>query len=221
LYTTEELLDQQKASDSWAWYQAKSIRRYASEIARDTMAAMGDTKAAERYSNNVAKYLKDEGDRRKDATELERVEAKRTAKRPTTSIIPKSFWKIGIVFASLAILTKRALLWWTAIRLRLRRHRMGPHDPDIRLSAATSKLPERAFGALRKVAEADHLRPALYSRGRRESFCAVNDPAHRARYAGFQRCLPPRDKPQYTAREKRPARAYRSVFPCVPDAGSG
>ena len=36
-YTTRELINQQLASDQWAWYQAKSIRRYVSEFARDTM----------------------------------------------------------------------------------------------------------------------------------------------------------------------------------------
>jgi len=38
--TTEELLNQQKASDQWAFYQAKDIRRYESDIARDMMAAL-------------------------------------------------------------------------------------------------------------------------------------------------------------------------------------
>ena len=37
--TTEEMLKQQKASDQWSYYQAKSIRRYVSEVARDTFTA--------------------------------------------------------------------------------------------------------------------------------------------------------------------------------------
>ena len=35
LAATEELLNQQRASDQWSFYQAKSIRRYESEIARE------------------------------------------------------------------------------------------------------------------------------------------------------------------------------------------
>ena len=37
ILSTEELLAQQKASDQWAFYQAKDIRRYDSEIAQDML----------------------------------------------------------------------------------------------------------------------------------------------------------------------------------------
>ena len=40
IMTTEELLVQQKASDQWSYYQAKSIRRYQSEVARDLFSGM-------------------------------------------------------------------------------------------------------------------------------------------------------------------------------------
>ena len=39
ILSTEELLAQQKASDQWAYSQAKDIRRYDSEIARDVLKA--------------------------------------------------------------------------------------------------------------------------------------------------------------------------------------
>lgn len=57
LASTEELLNQQRASDQWAFYQAKAIRLHIGEV----------------------------------------------------------FLEIAIVFASLAILTKRSLLWMTGI----------------------------------------------------------------------------------------------------------
>src|ERR1700720_4338589 len=52
--TTEELLNQQKASDQWAYYQAKSIRRYESDIAKDFLAALNGAPAAlvEKYKAN-------------------------------------------------------------------------------------------------------------------------------------------------------------------------
>src|SRR5260370_31815371 len=37
ILTTDELLDQQKASHQWAFYQAKAIRRYESDIPRDLL----------------------------------------------------------------------------------------------------------------------------------------------------------------------------------------
>ena len=40
VFANEELLLQQQASDQWAYYQAKSVRRYASDVARDTLKAI-------------------------------------------------------------------------------------------------------------------------------------------------------------------------------------
>src|SRR5579875_1977574 len=56
--TTEELVNQQKASDQWAFYQAKSIRRYESEIARDLLGALKDQRTTN-YSGNAESYRKD------------------------------------------------------------------------------------------------------------------------------------------------------------------
>ena len=60
ILTTDELLGQQKASDQWAYYQAKSIRRYESDIARDTLAAASaGTAAINKYAANVERYEKE------------------------------------------------------------------------------------------------------------------------------------------------------------------
>ena len=69
--TTEELLSQQKASDQWAYYQAKSIRRYESEIARDMFANMKNEKLSEQYTKNGEKYKKDDEEIQKEAKALE------------------------------------------------------------------------------------------------------------------------------------------------------
>src|SRR5271155_5246300 len=56
IFSTEELLAQQKANDQWAYYQAKSIRRYNSEIARDLLKSFSTESAAkteEHYTANV------------------------------------------------------------------------------------------------------------------------------------------------------------------------
>ena len=47
--TTEELLNQQKASDQWAYYQAKSIRRYTSEFAGDLFASLKNEAMSKQY----------------------------------------------------------------------------------------------------------------------------------------------------------------------------
>jgi hypothetical protein len=114
--TTEELLLQQKASDQWAYYQGKSIRRYQSETTRDLFAAMGEAQAAkkEAYAANSEKYRKESDEISEKAKELE-AESHLRGRQSLRFHIGEIFLEIAIVFASLAILTKRPLLYWTAV----------------------------------------------------------------------------------------------------------
>src|SRR5580693_10481497 len=64
--TTEELLLQQKASDQWSYYQAKSIRRYESEVARDMFAGMKLNDQSAQYQKNSEKYKKDDEEIQKE-----------------------------------------------------------------------------------------------------------------------------------------------------------
>jgi len=116
LTTTEELLNQQKASDQWSYYQAKSIRRYQSEVARDLFAAMKNEKQSEQYAKNVEKYRKDDEEISKQARELED-ESHVKGRQALRLHFGEVFLEIAIVFASLAILTKRAVVWFGAIAL--------------------------------------------------------------------------------------------------------
>ena len=115
--TTEELLAQQKASDQWAFYQAKSLRRYQSEVARDILAQMPGEKAAravETYTTNKEKYIKDGEEIRKRAEELE-AESGISGRRALRLHFGEVFLELAIVFCSLAILSKRALFFYVAI----------------------------------------------------------------------------------------------------------
>jgi len=113
--TTEELLKQQKASDQWAFYQAKSIRRYESEIARDLLAAMKGEKVAD-YQGKAEKYKKDGDEIQDKAKELEH-ESEVNGQKAVRLHVGGIFLEMGIVFASLAILAKRAALWGASIAL--------------------------------------------------------------------------------------------------------
>ena len=115
--TTEELLLQQKASDQWAFYQAKSIRRYESEIARDVLAASAGSQAAKQagvYAGNAERYRADSDEISKEAANLEN-ESHVRGHQALRLHIGEIFLEIAIVFASLAILTKRSKLYWTAV----------------------------------------------------------------------------------------------------------
>jgi Flp pilus assembly protein TadB len=110
--TTEEIVNQAKASDQWAYYQAKSIRRYESEIARDVLAAQA-TKAEE-YSKNVEKYSKEGEEIQKEAQALEN-ESKANGRQAARMEFAEIFLEVAIVLASLAILTKIPAVWWFSI----------------------------------------------------------------------------------------------------------
>jgi glutamine synthetase adenylyltransferase len=112
--TTEELLNQQLASDQWAYYQAKAIRRYQSEVARDVLAGMGKREAAQQYTGNMERYQKESEEIQVQAKELQS-ESDFAGRKALRLHIGEVFLEIAIVFASLAILTKRTFLWMTAI----------------------------------------------------------------------------------------------------------
>jgi hypothetical protein len=108
--SNEELLAQQQSSDQYAFYQAKSIRRYASDIARDTFKSMGKEAETDAYAKNAERYQKEGEEILKEADHLkaESVLRGRQAFRMESGEV---FLEIGIVLASLAILTKRPLIW--------------------------------------------------------------------------------------------------------------
>jgi hypothetical protein len=117
MLTTEELLEQQKASDQWAYYQAKSVRRYDSEVARDVFKAFNHeaaAKSSEVYAKNAEKYRKDMDDITEKAHDFEHESHLKGLKAHRLEY-GEVFLEIGIVFASLAILTKRNLVWFVSM----------------------------------------------------------------------------------------------------------
>lgn len=114
IMTTEELLLQQKASDQWAYYEAKSIRRYESEVARDMFAGMKLTDQSAQYQKNSEKYRKDNEDIQREAQGLE-TESHLRGRQALGFHFGEVFLEFSIVLASLAILTKRNALWFASI----------------------------------------------------------------------------------------------------------
>src|ERR1035441_2697204 len=114
IMTTEELLLQQKASDQWSYYQAKSIRRYPSEGARDLFAGGKLSDQSAQYQKNTEKYRKDDEDIQKEAQGLEQ-ESHLRGRQALGFHFGEVFLEFSIVLASLAILTKRAFLWYACI----------------------------------------------------------------------------------------------------------
>jgi hypothetical protein len=115
ILVTEELLGQQKASDQWAFAQAKDIRRYDSEVARDMLAAVSAGPAAiNRYSANSERYEKEKNDIQTEARKFEE-ESHLSGTRALRAHIGEVFLELAIVLASLAILTKRKPMWFASM----------------------------------------------------------------------------------------------------------
>lgn len=119
LATTEELLLQQKASDQWAYYQSKSIRRYQSEFARDLLGALnapGAAAVAGKYGANTERYQKESEQIQQQARELER-ESEVKGRTALRLHLGEIFLEIAIVFSSLALLTRRKSFWSAGVGL--------------------------------------------------------------------------------------------------------
>ena len=114
IMTTEELLNQQRASDQWTYYQAKSIRRYQSEVARDLFTSMKMEAQSQQYQKNAEKYRSDDDDIQKEAQGLER-ESRLAGRKALGFHFGEVFLEFSIVLASLAILTKKGFLWLASI----------------------------------------------------------------------------------------------------------
>jgi Domain of unknown function (DUF4337) len=112
--TTEEIVHQQRASDQWAFFQAKSIRRYESEIARDVLASVQGAAKAEVYAKNAERYEKETEEIQKQAKELE-TESRLKGKEAVRLEFGEVFLEVAIVLASLAILTKKESFWFAAV----------------------------------------------------------------------------------------------------------
>jgi hypothetical protein len=113
-FTTEELLSQQRASDLWSEYQGKRIRGYASSVASDVFATLKSPEMAKKYAAGVAHYDQDGKETQDKAREFEQ-ESKLTGAQAVRLHMGEVFLEIGIVFASLAILSRRPALWLTGM----------------------------------------------------------------------------------------------------------
>ena len=110
-FNTEKLLLQQKASDQWAYYQAKDIRRYTAQVAGDMLAqTKGDADVAKKYAQDSDRYRKQTTQIEDQAKDFEK-ERDRLGRQADFYHFGEVFLEIAIVFSSLAILVKRRMLY--------------------------------------------------------------------------------------------------------------
>lgn len=114
-FNTEKLLNQQQASDEWAYYQAKDIRRYVAQVTGDELTQMkGDPKLAARYGKDAIKYRDQTSDIQDKARDFER-ERDKMGREADSFHIGEVFLELAIVLSSLSILSKRRPLFFAGL----------------------------------------------------------------------------------------------------------
>ena len=117
---TEELLLQAKASDQWAYYQAKNIRLRELQSFADLLgvvATQDKDKAAkirEKYAKEVERYGGDKEDISKEAKELEK-ERDLYQKRADHFDAGEGILEFALIICSLTLLTNKKLFWFSGI----------------------------------------------------------------------------------------------------------
>lgn len=107
---TESILLQARASDQWAFYQAKTIRAHMYEANAQMAAALGAKGAPEDFK---AKGEKQRGDAEHIRGEAEKLEAETHAmeRKAVHYDLSEIFFEIGIVLCSISLLSGSGLFW--------------------------------------------------------------------------------------------------------------
>lgn len=112
---TEEILLQNKATDEWAYYQAKNLRLNNLQALNDVMGALeGKNEKAEqvqkRFEGNIEKYTEEKKEIQDKAHELE-AELTHETHRANRFDLGEVFLEIALVITSITLLTGRKHYW--------------------------------------------------------------------------------------------------------------
>ena len=111
---TEELLLQNKATDQWAFFQARSIRLHTYELFLDLLSisnpkdAGAAEKLKEKYRSEIKRYVDEQNDIQSEAQQLEREVATQRHKGNRFDL-GEVCLEVAIVLTSLTLLTRRKL----------------------------------------------------------------------------------------------------------------
>jgi hypothetical protein len=117
---TEELLFQNRASDQWAYYQAKNIRRHNYEMGVDLLSmvefkdkAQAD-KVREKYQKEAERYTKEQAEIEEQAKDLEK-ESALAQRKANRFDLGEVFLEIALVISSLSLLSRNRFYWFLGI----------------------------------------------------------------------------------------------------------
>jgi uncharacterized membrane protein YcjF (UPF0283 family) len=114
---TEELLMQNRATDQWAYYQAKNIRRHNYEMSLDLLSLIEfkdkeqANKIREKYKGEADRYTKEQSEIEEQAKDFE-AESTRAQRKADRFDLGEVFLEIALVISSLALLSKKQIFWF-------------------------------------------------------------------------------------------------------------
>lgn len=113
---TEELLHQTKATDQWAYYQAKDIRRHTYELFLDETSVFAlqnpdqVDKLREKYQKEVERYAGEQKDIETEANQAE-TEVKVEQRRADRFDLGEVMLEAALVICSITLLTRKRAFW--------------------------------------------------------------------------------------------------------------
>jgi Domain of unknown function (DUF4337) len=121
---TEEVVLQAKASDQWAFYQAKNIRQHSDQLFTDLTSVEPTTDAAklaktrDQYLQEISRY---QGEKHEVETEARKLESEVAIERNRADRfdVAEVFLEVGLVVTSITLLTGRRLYWGTGVVLAI------------------------------------------------------------------------------------------------------
>ena len=120
--STEALMLQTKATDQWAYFQAKNIRLHEMQSVADMLGAFTpvDKEKAEslreKYQKEAERYEKEKDEVSKQAKEFES-ERDLAARREDRFDASEVILEIALIVCSLTLLTKKKIFWFSGIAL--------------------------------------------------------------------------------------------------------
>jgi Domain of unknown function (DUF4337) len=113
---TEEVVLQAKASDQWAYYQAKNSREHEDELFADFSSSVASKDAVEldkfreKSAQEAERYKQEKGEIQDEAKKLER-EVAMERSRADRYDLAEVFLEIGLVITSITLLSGRRVFW--------------------------------------------------------------------------------------------------------------
>ena len=121
---TEELLLQTKATDQWAYYQAKDIRRRSYEVFLDEISLVTPqnaelaAKTKQKYGQEVERYKKEQEEIEAEAKKAE-AEVSIERRRADRFDLGEVMLEAGLVICSITLMTRKQAFWLTGLTLGL------------------------------------------------------------------------------------------------------